>query len=404
MLVNLVGNAVKFTDHGSVAIGATVDRATEAGPILRLEVTDTGVGIPQAAHQRLFLPFTQLDGSMARRYGGTGLGLAISKRLVELMGGEIGVESEPGSGARFWFTAALKHPSDHPDSRPVEGGRRVAARAEPVTPGPGARILLAEDNPTNQRLAILQLERLGYAVQAVADGRAAVDALIEDPDAFELVLLDCQMPVMDGFEAARVIRRAEPADRHVPIIAMTANAMRGDREACLAAGMDDYLSKPVRPTDLEQVLRRWLAHPPVESPEPADAIALPHLDMIREKCGTGTLDAAQVAELFEAAGAAVPGVVNDLIDAFLAGTETRIVAVRAAIEQWDRNTLASAAHSLTGSSGSYGASRLSALARQLEALARRDNPEAAGELMAQLEAEFERVKCAFALLQQSEQA
>jgi two-component system, sensor histidine kinase and response regulator len=213
--------------------------------------------------------------------------------------------------------------------------------------------------------------------------------------------MDCQMPVMDGFEAARVIRRAEPADRHVPIIAMTANAMRGDREACLAAGMDDYLSKPVRPTELEQVLRRWLVHPPAESQEPAAAIALPHFAAIREKCGADTLDEAQVADLFETAGAAV---VNDLIEAFLTGAEARIAAMRSAIEHGDRNALASAAHNLTGSSGSYGASQLSAVAKQLETMARRANLEAASELLAQLEAEFERVKCAFAMLRQSEEA
>ena len=262
VLVNLVGNAVKFTDHGNIEIGVTVCETTEPGPILRFEVADTGVGIPQAAHQRLFQPFTQLDGSMARRYGGTGLGLAISKRLVELMGGEIGVESEFGKGARFWFTAALKHPSDHPDGHQTERSHQGATEAEPAVLVPGVRILLAEDNLTNQRLAILQLERLGYVAKAVADGRAAVDAVIEDPDAFDLLLMDCQMPVMDGFQAARVIRRAEPAGRHLPIIAMTANAMHGDREACLAAGMDDYLSKPVRPTELEPSLETLVGTPP----------------------------------------------------------------------------------------------------------------------------------------------
>ena len=152
-------------------------------------------------------------------------------------------------------------------------------------------------------MAILQLERLGYVAKAVADGLAAVDAVIEDPDAFDLLLMDCQMPVMDGFQAARVIRRAEPAGRHLPIIAMTANAMHGDREACLAAGMDDYLSKPVRPTELEQVLRRWLAHPPAESSAPAAAIMPPKFGDIREKCGADALDQAQVADLLEAAGA-----------------------------------------------------------------------------------------------------
>jgi two-component system, sensor histidine kinase and response regulator len=404
VLINLVGNAIKFTERGSVAIDANVGGTTEAGLILRFAITDTGVGIPQAAHQRLFLPFTQLDGSMARRYGGTGLGLAISKRLVELMGGEIGVESEAGSGACFWFTATFKHVADQPGDHPVTDRGWKAARTEPAAPVTGVRILLAEDNPVNQRLAILQIERLGYVVTAVADGRAAVDAVVENPDAFDLILMDCQMPVMDGFEAARVIRRAEPADRRVPIIAMTANAMRGDREACLAAGMDAYLSKPVRPTELDQTLRNWLVLPPAESPEPAVALALPQFAAIREKFGGDTLDEVQVTDLFETAGAAGATVINDLIDAFLTGAEARIIAMRAALAQGDCAALASAAHNLTGSSGSYGASRLSTLARQLETMARGANLAAAGELLAQLEAEFERVKCAFAMLRQPEDA
>jgi len=209
---------------------------------------------------------------------------------------------------------------------------------------------------------------------------------------------------MDGFEAARVIRRAEPADRRVPIIAMTANAMRGDREACLGAGMDAYLSKPVRPTELDHALRNWLALPPADSPEPAATISLPQLAAIREKYGSDTLDEVQVTDLFEIAGAAGAKAVNDLIDAFLTGVEARIIAMRAALAQGDRAALASAAHNLTGSSGSYGASRLSTLARQLETMARRANPEAAGEQLAQLEAEFERVGLVFALLRQSEEA
>jgi two-component system, sensor histidine kinase and response regulator len=274
----------------------------------------------------------------------------------------------------------------------------MAAGTEPAAPAPGVRILLAEDNPINQRLAVLQIERLGYAVTAVADGRAAVDALVEDPDAFDLILMDCQMPIMDGFEAARVIRRAEPADRRVPIVAMTANAMRGDREACLAAGMDAYLSKPVRPAELEEALRFWLALPSTEAPKSTAAIALPRFAAIRAKCGADTLDEALVADLFETAGAGSAAIVNDLIEAFVTGAEARIIAMRAAIAQDDRAALVSAAHNLTGSSGSYGASRLSRLARELETAASRANPGAAGELLTQLEAEFERVKFAFALL------
>ena len=185
---------------------------------------------------------------------------------------------------------------------------------------------------------------------------------------------------------------------------MTANAMRGDREACLAAGMDDYLSKPVRPTELEQILRRWLMQPPAESAGAGRTRSRrPSLTSIREKCGSDTLDQAQVADLLETAGAAGAAVVNELIDTFLAGVEARIAAIRSAIEHGDRDALASAAHTLIGSSGSYGASRLRHWPDNWRH-ARRANTDAAGELLAQLEAEFERVKCAFALLRQAGEA
>jgi HPt (histidine-containing phosphotransfer) domain-containing protein len=182
---------------------------------------------------------------------------------------------------------------------------------------------------------------------------------------------------------------------------MTANAMHGDREACIAAGMDDYLSKPVRPAELDQALRRWLVHQPSESSQPSDFARPFQTDAIADPCGADTLDQMQLADLFEVAGAAA---ITDLIETFLTSTQARLDSIHSAIAQRDRAALISATHSLIGSSGSYGASQLSALARQLESRARRDDLEAAAALATELDAEFERVKCAFRLLQPAEEA
>ena len=265
ILINLVSNAVKFTERGSIEVQTTVEEVAEDGVTLRFVVSDTGIGMSEAARRRIFEPFTQADSSTTRRYGGTGLGLAISKRLVELMGGQIEVESEAGHGSRFCFTARFAPATSA--ASPVPGWQPLDDPVETEVGWPSDQhplILLAEDDPMNQRLAVLQLEKSGYAVRAVADGRAAVAALAADPGAYALVLMDCQMPEMDGFAATREIRAAElGSGRHVPIVAMTANVMRGAVEACIAAGMDDYISKPVHYANLKQVVLRWAPAPPV---------------------------------------------------------------------------------------------------------------------------------------------
>jgi len=258
ILLNLVGNAIKFTPQGSVTIrGSVIGRdETEDRVLVRFDVCDTGIGIAPDALGRLFDPFVQADGSTTRRYGGTGLGLAISKRLVELLGGQIGVQSVEGVGSTFWFTLWLEH-----DRRPVSRGDVLGEpidRGSRETASHGARVLLAEDNAVNQRVTSRLLERLGYQVDVVPDGQAAVEARQRFP--YAAVLMDCQMPTMDGFEATRIIRRAEAADCHVPIIALTASALQGDRDQCLAAGMDDYAMKPVRQRDLASILRRWVTN------------------------------------------------------------------------------------------------------------------------------------------------
>jgi PAS domain S-box-containing protein len=262
VVVNLVGNGVKFTERGEVAIAVRAESVTNAEVMLRFTVRDSGIGIPEQARGRLFQSFTQVDSSTTRRYGGTGLGLSISKRLVGLMAGEIGVESAEGNGATFWFTARFRVvPSIASATAAAQGEDellRVAAVAQ-VAP-PRQTILLVEDDESHQKLATLQLQKLGYEVRRVVNGREAVDEIAHEPNAYALVLMDCQMPVMDGFAATRAIRAAEAASgRHTLILAITASAFGRDREEGMAAGMDDFISKPVTLGVLRSVLGKWLA-------------------------------------------------------------------------------------------------------------------------------------------------
>lgn len=298
VLTNLLGNAIKFTDHGRIGVIVEPLQQTQEELYVRFVVHDSGIGISRDQQERLFESFTQGDDSSTRKYGGTGLGLAISKQLVELMGGEIGVESEPERGSRFWFTirfgtadpATVRRPRQNAPAptiarpaAPAALPTAPAASATPAVPPPPVvefsqpapplaaangnsakasipmrkyRILLAEDNEINKKITLRLLDKLGLTADAVMNGQEAVTAL--EKKKYDFILMDCQMPVMDGYEATAAIRKREGGTRHTPICALTANAMEGDREKCLAAGMDDYVSKPVGLEKLREAIERWL--------------------------------------------------------------------------------------------------------------------------------------------------
>ena len=251
ILFNLVGNAIKFTDAGSITLNVRQLESTPTSQRLEFSVCDTGIGIAEEDQPRLFQTFAQLDGSSTRKFGGTGLGLSICRRLVDLMNGVISVQSQPGQGSTFTVTLNLLQ------FEPTANATQNAARAATLIPfAATARILVAEDNSVNQKVILQHLKRLGVQADLVADGQEAVDAIARQH--YDLVLMDCHMPVLDGISATHEIRRLEKSRGlpHLPIVALTAGIL--DREACLAAGMDDFLSKPFRPEVLRQILQRLL--------------------------------------------------------------------------------------------------------------------------------------------------
>ena len=390
VLLNLVGNALKFTEQGSV----TVQIETQKKQLL-VAVQDTGIGISAEAQKTLFQAFKQADGSTTRKYGGTGLGLSICKQLVEMMGGEIRVQSTLGQGSRFWFTlpldAAQQAEVVADTARPYRG--EVGADAAPSA---GMLILLVEDNEVNQRVALMQLYQLGYLVDAVDDGQQALDALAKND--YALILMDCQMPVLDGYAATKQIRAQEQGTgRHIPIVAVTANAMASDRERCLEAGMDDYLSKPVNSKQLKHVLEHWLS--------PSSEIRLPATDLpaatVVEVNGDGVngkdpLDMQRLDELFSGD----KDVTLQVLKVFVDSLDVLQARIATALASQDAEALCSVAHEVKGSSANMGADKLSQMAKMLEIMAKSGhmNWAQATEMYAEVPPEAERIKAFVASL------
>jgi PAS domain S-box-containing protein len=343
ILVNLVGNAVKFTSQGEVLVRVI----TRAGPSaetlnLTIAISDTGLGIPRDRQSRLFQPFSQVDASTTRRYGGTGLGLAICKRLCDLLGGTISVMSQPGQGSTFTVNLPVTLASTPPRQRTAPTAATNGLR----TP---LRILLAEDNTVNQQVALRMLDRLGLRADLAANGHEAITALQRQD--YDVILMDVQMPEMDGLEATRHLRATLPPARQPRIVAMTAGAMVGDREACLAAGMDDYISKPVQREDLLAALQRAVSrHAPAPS-HPAEQTSLDAAAISRLRSDLGPLFAEDLTALVETYRRQLRADVATMIQAAAAGDSQRVALL---------------AHRLRGASATLGASQAAQICLALE--------------------------------------
>ncbi len=383
IIVNLVGNALKFTERGEIRLSAEVEEADERHVVLRASVADTGIGIPPEKQSTLFEAFEQVESELSRRYPGTGLGLAICQRLVELMEGRIWCESEPGQGSTFYFTAQfdLPAPDQIPaDSPPVEEPGVVVWKRRLDTPLPmpsrKLRVLLAEDSYVNQRLAMGLLGKQGHEVVVAGNGQEAVR--LARADSFDLILMDVQMPEMDGFEATRQIRQWEQENGgHLPIVALTAHAMKGDRDRCMEAGMDAYVSKPVRARELfetmESVLTVGRARP---APEAAPEQETP-----------AGLDWKTAMEAVQGD----QGLLRELIEIFLDDGPKLMSQAREAQAEGDAAVLQRAAHTLKGSVRLFGATQAFDLCFELESLAKRSELQQAAAAIARLEEELERL-------------
>ena len=377
ILINLVGNALKFTDEGKITIAVKcLDSHTDSRATLEMSVTDTGIGMTPEQQAQLFQAFTQVDSSSTRRFGGTGLGLAICKRLVELMGGQIGVESTRFVGSRFWLKLPLRvaQTQDSPTNDEATSDEFITIH----TPeGERPRILVVEDNEVNARMAIMMLEKYGYPAEIARNGEEAIDRFASG--VYDGVLMDCHMPRMDGYEATRAIREIESSPAwqrpRCRIIAMTANVMAGERERCLESGMDDYVSKPLRAKPLGAALNRLsvLAVTPLyEKTKP----------LLEDASSMRTSLQLLVDELS----------VDDtlmLIENWLKNTPEQLIELENLAHGHDQMALYRSAHSLKGSSSLFGLTNLYSLCGELEFLAERNLRSKQPQLIAQVREAFE---------------
>ena len=368
VIINLVANAIKFTEHGAITVRVYLEHGGTDRVRLCFQVQDTGIGMSDEQQRRVFEPFVQADGTTTRRYGGTGLGLTISSRLVEMMGGKLNIESRLAYGSTFTFSA---------DLAPGTGAAPLDVSYPPqIVPAPlrPLRILIAEDNSVNQMVATHFLTKRHHSVVAVYNGREALKAVESEPGGFDLALMDIQMPEMDGFEATAAIRRAEAASanggRHLSIVAMTAHALKGDRERCLAAGMDDYISKPILVDSLFAEIARVVQLAPAPESHVARPLSLR---------ATQSIDRAVLMERVEGDVA----LLAQMVTIFEDESKRLLAALESAIRAGDARGVERAAHTLKGMVLNFTATSAAASAARLEYMGRNQKlEECAAELPA----------------------
>jgi signal transduction histidine kinase/ligand-binding sensor domain-containing protein/CheY-like chemotaxis protein len=420
ILANLVGNAIKFTNRGHVSLVVSAGGCMDGGrQWLSFAVHDTGVGLDAEVRDRIFDSFSQADGSTTRRYGGSGLGLSISKQLVEMMSGRIDVESLPGRGSTFWFEVPLEVQAGHetvifdeiaPQTGTIPLLPLQLAPSEPpataVPSNPEAPILLVDDNAEIRMTVLAMIEQLGFQADAVHDGQQAVEAFSDR--SYDLVFMDCQMPVLDGYEATRRIRQLEKerggrqGRAKVPIVAMTAAALAGDREKCLVFGMDDYLCKPFTMDVLGDLLNRYLgerATAQEDGPERhrGSRQSQPTKATSEDRVGDAAVDSAALERICALGSGSANDLLSRVVRSYLEAAPALIEALREAVESSDGKALQATAHRLRGSSAQLGVERIAAICADLEQ-AGNGNGDAGGKepvsLLRELEEEFGRVEVA----------
>ncbi|MCP4404942.1 MAG: response regulator, partial [bacterium] len=416
VLINLSNNAVKFTEKGEITVETKMIKETPENFTLQFAVHDTGIGVTQEQIGKLFKSFSQADSSTTRKFGGTGLGLTISKRLVEMMGGELWVESEPEKGSTFHFTIRAQTAEQTQTMRGIpEIVQNPKLDREMGTRLP-LKILLAEDNSINQHVALLTLEQLGYRADVAENGLETLEALRKST--YDIIFMDVQMPVMDGLEATRRIRQEFPADRQPRIIAVTANAMQGDRERYLAAGMNDYLRKPLDPRELVEALKKAALQKTTpqrrkdaktekeqtmeDKTEPTPAASQEGNATKKRNAGQSSHHNSQLTILDPAAlhrvktmlGTQAAAMLPELIDEFFNNFEVLHKDAQQALWQGKPDELYRIAHTLKSTSRNFGATALVNLCRTLEQRAQTENLETLGELLTQIKKEYTQVQAA----------
>ncbi len=413
ILTNLTSNSLKFTENGKISVELELEKDLETKSVIRFSVKDTGIGIPEDKQAIIFESFTQADGSTARKFGGTGLGTNIARQLTELMGGRIGVESQENMGSTFWFTASFiksqvnrKEPKENimmdmqaqKDTGTYPTDKAGAVREN--RPGPG--ILVVEDYITNQQVVMGHLNNAGYKADLVENGREAVDAFRKK--SYDLILMDIQMPVMGGFEATKEIRKIEesraPRDsergsrNHIPIIAMTAHAIKGYKEICKKEGLDDYISKPLRKVEFLSMVDRWIQGNNNSSQADSNKKG-PDFSNISKNRKTGEPSSKDTPIDYQKALFEFEGdrkLLKRVMDGFMAEVKKQLKSMRQAITEGNSKTVQREAHSIKGGAANLTAQNLADLALAIELSADRNDLERSAHILSDFEMEFQRLE------------